>query len=137
MRGMRGRGSHRPRYFLLALFVVGHNTKKKRIGIINSLLHLLLSGANCVFVYIILCWPNGLKVLVPVLPAFKVFPLPSTPFKLPLLSFLWANCGFVGGGGMRWGVCSLWSALNRELLLMALELIAVPPRCIIIWFEWW
>lgn len=29
VRGMRGRGSHRPRYFLLALFVVGHNTKKK------------------------------------------------------------------------------------------------------------
>lgn len=76
--GNRGsRGSHRPRYFLLALFVVGHNTNKKRIGIINSLLHLLLSGANCVFVYIILCWPNGLKVLVPVLPAFKVLPLPS------------------------------------------------------------
>jgi len=24
----------------------------------------------------------------------------------------------------RWGVYSLWSALNRELLLMALELIA-------------
>jgi len=27
--------------------------------------------------------------------------------------------------GMRWGVYSLWSALNRELLLMALELNAL------------
>lgn len=75
--------------------------RKTRIGIINSLLHLLLSGANCVFVYIILCWPNALKVLMPA--ALKALPCPllNVHFKLPLLSFLWPNCGFlqrVGGG---------------------------------------
>lgn len=63
--------------FCLRFLWLATTQTKKRIGIINSLLHLLLSGANCVFVYIILCWPNGLKVLVPVLPAFKVLPLPS------------------------------------------------------------
>lgn len=63
-------------FCLRFLWLATTQTKKKRIGIINSLLHLLLSGANCVFVYIILCWPNDLKVLVPVLPAFKVLSLP-------------------------------------------------------------
>lgn len=65
----------------------------KRIGIINSLLHLLLSGANCVFVYIIFVLLKSLLKALPPSPCH----LPAVHFKLTLFLFFVAQLRLWGG----------------------------------------